>query len=73
MNMVKMQIILLKQYHFITAVWKNYELRGYVVISNIGALHDSSQFFVWSLTVGGWNNVNTPYKTTHKTSLKFSV
>ena len=30
-------------------------------------------FFVWSLTVGGLNHVNTPYKTTQKTSLRFSV
>ena len=37
------------------------------------SLHDSSQFFVCSLTVGSWNHVNTPYKTTHKTSMQFSV
>ena len=36
-------------------------------------LHNSSQFFVWSLTVGGWNHVNNPYKTTQKTSLRFSL
>ena len=42
-------------------------------ISNHRARHDSSQFFVWSLTVGGWNYVNTPYKTTQKTRLLFSV
>ena len=30
-------------------------------------------YFVWSLTVGAWNHVNTPYKTAHKPSLQFSV
>ena len=39
----------------------------------IGALHDPSQFFVWSLTVGVWNHINTPYKSTHKTSLKARI
>ena len=43
------------------------------VFTSKGALHDSSQFFVWSLTVGGRNHVNPPYKTTQKTSLQFSV
>ena len=46
----------------IVVFWRMCLLISVYLLVN-GALHDSSQFFVWSLTVGGWNHVNTPYKT----------